>query len=941
VDRTVTILLVEDNPADVRLIQETLTSVPDFPFSLEQASKLSTGIEQLTTQDPDVILLDLMLPDSHGLDTFTKIQAQAPQKPIIVLSGLNDQDLADKAVRKGAQDYLVKGQIDGDLLVRAIHYAIERKQSEVVLRRRTRELELLNRAGQTLSSILNLDQVLATVLEEVRHLLGVMAASVWLIAPETGELVCRQATGSQNEIVRGWRLAPGEGLVGWVVRNGKSLIVPDVQTDERHSKRVDQETGLPLRSVLSIPLKAKQKVIGVLQVADTDIACFDTADLELLEPLAAAAAIAIENAQLYAETDRLRAFNENIVQSLEEGILLEDVAGQITFVNRKAAELLGYKPEELIGRHWADIVAPGHQADIEAGGTNPAEGTVIRYETVLLAQDGRLISAIVSARWLYEEGRLAGVLSAFTDISARRRAEEALRESEEKYRTLFESSPESIILVSPDGTILDCNDTTAEITGMPREEMIGKPAADLGLLQEEDISPQLATLSQIAGGEKASPYELKIREGKDARWLEIFPTPLTKTGDLYAIQIITRDVTKRRWTEEKIRQRNEELTALNAIAAAVSQSLDQQAVLKAALQETMLALNAEGGIVYLFDKDSQSFTPTIHHGLSPQVLEEIGTLKLGAGSSERAVKSGQPLFVADVAQESHTIVQEGWQSLISVPLESAGNTVGVMTIVSHEKDRFGPERLGMLSAIGNQIGVAIENAQLFEAVNLGRERLQILSQRLVEVQENERRYIARELHDEIGQYLTGLKLVLDMATRSPGGDGNDNLKEALALADELMAQVRNLSLDLRPTMLDDLGLLPALLWHCGRYTDQTGVHVDLRHTNLEEQRFRSEVETAAYRIVQEALTNVARHAEVDKAVVRLWIEQDALSVQVTDQGTGFNPDNPLISDTSSGLVGMRERAVLLGGELTIESAPGAGTCLTAKLPLGDTTEQQE
>jgi signal transduction histidine kinase len=224
---------------------------------------------------------------------------------------------------------------------------------------------------------------------------------------------------------------------------------------------------------------------------------------------------------------------------------------------------------------------------------------------------------------------------------------------------------------------------------------------------------------------------------------------------------------------------------------------------------------------------------------------------------------------------------------------------------------------------------------------LGRERLQILSQRLVEVQENERRYIARELHDEIGQYLTGLKLVLDMATRSPGGDGNDNLKEALALADELMAQVRNLSLDLRPTMLDDLGLLPALLWHCGRYTDQTGVHVDLRHTNLEEQRFRSEVETAAYRIVQEALTNVARHAEVDKAVVRLWIEQDALSVQVTDQGTGFNPDNPLISDTSSGLVGMRERAVLLGGELTIESAPGAGTCLTAKLPLGDTTEQQE
>ena len=944
-EKAVRILLVEDNPADVRLIQETLAGVPDFPFSLEQASKLSAGIGQLTVQDPDVILLDLRLPDSRGLDTFTKIQAQAPQKPIVVLSGLDDQDLADRAVREGAQDYLVKGQMDGNLLVRAIHYAIERKQSEVVLRRRARELELLNRAGQTLSSILNLDQVLATVLEEVRHLLGVMAASIWLIDPETDELVCRQATGPQNETVRGWRLVPGEGLAGWVVRNGKSLIVPDVQADGRHSKRVAQETGLALRSVLSIPLKAKQRVIGVLQVVDAEIARFGAADLELLEPLAAAAAIAIENAQLYAETDKLRAFNENIVQSLEEGILLEDAAGQITFVNRKAAELLGYKPEELIGRHWADIVAPGHQADIEAGGTSPAEGIVIRYETVLLAQDGRLIPAIVSARWLYEEGRLAGVLSAFTDISAHRQAEEALRESEEKYRTLFESSPESITLVDPDGTVLDCNDTTATITGVPREEMIGKPVTALGLLSEEDTLQQLAILSQIAAGKKVSPYELKIREGKDARWLEVFPTPLTKTGDLYAIQVIIRDVTKRRWAEEKIRQRNEELTAINAIAAAVSQSLDLQAVLKAALQETLLALNTEGGIVYLFDKDSQSFTPAVHHGLSPQVLQEIGEFKLGEGPSGRAVQSGQPLFVPDIAQDSRnaipTAIQESWRSLVSVPLESAGKPVGMMTVLSRDKGRFSPERLSMLSAIGNQIGAAIENAQLFEAVHLGRERLQILSQRLVEVQENERRYIARELHDEIGQYLTGLKLVLDMATRSPGGDGDDNLNEALALADELMAQVRNLSLDLRPTMLDDLGLVPALLWHCGRYTDQTGVHVDFRHTHLEGRRFRSEVETAAYRIAQEALTNVARHAAVDNVTVRLWVEQDALSVQVIDQGAGFDPDDPLISDTSSGLVGMRERAVLLGGELTIESAPGAGTCLSAKLPLGGTAERQE
>lgn len=941
---TIRILLIEDKPSDAQLIQEMLANVEGFSFSLELAGQLSTGLEQLAKGSIDVVLLDLMLPDSHGLDTFTTAHSQASHVPIIVLSSLNDEMLAAQAVRKGAQDYLVKGQVDGNLLARAIRYAVERArieasrtQSEEALRRRTRELELLNRASQALSSTLDLDQVLITVLEEVRRLLGVVATSVWLIDPETDELFCRQATGPQNEIVRGWRLASGEGLAGWVARTGESLIVPDIRADERHSTKVDQETGLTLRSVLSVPLRVKQEVIGVLQVVDAEVGRFDATDLELLEPLAAEAAIAIENARLYAETDKLRAFNENIVQSLEEGILLENAAGEITFVNRKAAELLGYTSEELAGRHWADIAVPGRQANIETGGDDSAEGVIIRYETALLTKDGRQMPVIVSARWLYEEGRLAGVLSAFTDITARRQAEAALRDREEQYRTLFESSPESITLLDLDGKILDCNDATAQITGMPKEQMVGRPFTGLGLLREEDIPWQLATLSKLAKGEEAGPYELKIREGKEARWLEVFPVALKKDGAVYALQVIARDITKRRWAEEKIKQRNEELTVLNTIAAAVSQTLELQEVLKAALQETMMVLNAEGGIVYLFDEDSQSFVPTTHRGLSPDVLEEMSRFKLGEGLLGRTAQNRHPLSIPDIARDPKAAIPAAisadWRSLVGVPLETVGETVGVMAILGREEGKLAPERLSMLTAIGNQVGVAIENAQLFEAVSLGRERLQILSQRLVEVQESERRYIARELHDEIGQALTGLKLVLDMAARSPGEGISESLREALTLVDGLMTQVRDLSLDLRPTMLDDLGLLPALLWHCGRYTDQTGVHVDFRHTNLEGHRFGPKVETAAYRIVQEALTNVARHADVDQVTVRLWAEQETLNVQIEDQGAGFDPERAIVAEESSGLVGMRERAVLLGGELTIESTPGVGTRLIAELPL--------
>jgi signal transduction histidine kinase len=212
------------------------------------------------------------------------------------------------------------------------------------------------------------------------------------------------------------------------------------------------------------------------------------------------------------------------------------------------------------------------------------------------------------------------------------------------------------------------------------------------------------------------------------------------------------------------------------------------------------------------------------------------------------------------------------------------------------------------------------------------ERQQTLSRRLLEAQEAERRHLARELHDEVGQQLTGLRLLLKQS--AGGAPAGPSLDEALALLDGLLARVRDLSFDLRPALLDHLGLLPALLWLFERYTAQTGVAVDFKHTALE-RRFEPTVETAAYRVVQEALTNVARHAGVSTVSVRVWAEADALTVQVEDPGAGFDP-GAVLGGVAHGLTGMQERVALLGGELTIDSAPGAGTHLAARLPLHGT-----
>jgi PAS domain S-box-containing protein len=224
---------------------------------------------------------------------------------------------------------------------------------------------------------------------------------------------------------------------------------------------------------------------------------------------------------------------------------------------------------------------------------------------------------------------------------------------------------------------------------------------------------------------------------------------------------------------------------------------------------------------------------------------------------------------------------------------------------------------------------------------LSRRRLRVLSRRLVEAQEAERRRIARELHDEVGQVLTGLKLSLEMADRrAAGGDGTAApLAEAKGLVNGLMARVRALSLDLRPTMLDDLGLLPALLWQFEQYAARTGVRVDFEHAGLE-RRFRPEVETAAYRIAQEALTNVARHAGVAEVRVRLWADGTKLGLRVEDRGAGFDAAEALAGRVTGGLSGMRERAALLRGKLALESAPGRGTALAVELPL-DTPSRRE
>lgn len=213
------------------------------------------------------------------------------------------------------------------------------------------------------------------------------------------------------------------------------------------------------------------------------------------------------------------------------------------------------------------------------------------------------------------------------------------------------------------------------------------------------------------------------------------------------------------------------------------------------------------------------------------------------------------------------------------------------------------------------------------------EKLKALSRRLLQVQEEERRAMALELHDEIGQSLNALKLLLGRQIRRSDGKFRNALVHLSDLTSDILEQVRQVSLDLRPRMLDDLGLLSALVWYFHRYTDRTGVKVNFQHKGFD-RMFSQYVNNQVYRVVQEALTNVSRHAAVDMVEVQAEVDEEILRLKIEDKGKGFDMTNQPIS-SSVGIEGMRERIRLLGASLTINSAPGHGTRLVLEIPLQD------
>jgi signal transduction histidine kinase len=275
-------------------------------------------------------------------------------------------------------------------------------------------------------------------------------------------------------------------------------------------------------------------------------------------------------------------------------------------------------------------------------------------------------------------------------------------------------------------------------------------------------------------------------------------------------------------------------------------------------------------------------------------------------------------------------------SWMGVPLFVRGEVAALLTLSRREPAAFDGEHVRLAETIVSQESLAIENAILHEQVEASKVRLRTLSLRLVEAQERERRRVARELHDEAGQALASLRFGLRVLEReaAEGGAVAPHVADLVRTTDAVIDGLHRLAADLRPATLDHLGLEAALRQYCRSAGSQFGLTVRFKAVGLTGERLPTALETALYRVVQEAMTNVVRHAAATQVDVLAQRRGDRVMVMVEDDGVGFvpQPDEP---GEHCGLLGLQERAEALGGTLTIETAPGAGTTVVVEVPRGE------
>jgi len=918
------ILLVEDNRADAALLREMLDDGTGA-FSVVWADRLQAALDRFTDETFSAALLDLSLPDSHGLPTFERLQEVARNIPIIIVTGREDEQLAISAIRQGAQDYLVKDGLTGRAITRAITYAMDRKRSEKALRRSEARFRLLSETAAKLLAAENPQTVVNDLCRGVMAHLDCQFFFNFMAdegrgSPLPGGLRLNACAGIPDDEARkiAW-LEYGSAVCGCAARDGCRIVAEDVQ--HTPDPRTELIKGYGIRAYACHPLQVPGRVMGTLSFGTNTRDRFSDDELAVMKTVADQVAVAMQRLQAQQVIERAKNEWERTFDSVPDLIAILDERHRIVRVNRAMAERLGVTPGACVGLacyeslHGCGTPISGcpHVLTLADGQAHTAEVREARLNGDFLVTTSPLRDAA---------GRLTGAVHVARDITEQKRAEEAVRtlqqrEKEDAIRIAWGQSAidtinvmrEGVALLEIDGTILSVNPAVERLTGLVGGAIVGRNL--------ETLLPDFMTGADL---NTARHGLVVLRRGHvpDLPPLRLTRPDRTSFLVLPSVSLMTAPEGGRRVAVLSLN----DVTALHEMSRGLELSEQKYRELVQSANSIIMRITPDHAITFFNEFAQKFFGYEAKDVVGKNVL---GTIVPEVDSEGRNLR--ELMNAITVAPELHANNE-------NENMRKDGRRVWV-----HWSNRAVRDDQGNVVEI-LCVGADITNRREMEKDALRyQQRLRELTERLAGAEEEDRWRISRYIHDTIIQNLSLSSIRLGSIAKplvdSDLTEEAEKVRQVRVLLDQATDECRMVMSDLTPALLYELGLIPALNDLAHQLEVKHGARMLVEHDGLEVS-LQPALRGLVFQSVRELVMNALKHAGPCEIRVDVSHGTRDLVVRVADDGKGFDPVAAAARSHEHGgfgLFNIRQRLEGLGGRIEIESAVGKGTRATIVVPV--------
>lgn len=636
-----------------------------------------------------------------------------------------------------------------------------------------------------------------------------------------------------------------------------------------------------------------------------------------------------------------------VLDNLPDGLFTMDKEGRIDYFNPAAERITGVPAPEALGMHCRHLFKTTTcQIDAAKKNNIPMEKNLYNREFSVTTQNGRTLHLTSSISALKDDaGNITGGLQVFKDTSGRKALENSLRLSERKYRRIFEGSKDMIFITSSDGAIKEINQAAVDLMGYEsKDEILANDSVEA--LYDNPMHWQVFKM-QIDRYGFAKDFEARFRRKDGTHMHGLLSGNAIRNqddGEIVGYEGIVKDITARMDAIRNLKRSHRELLLLNAVALVMNTTQDLNGILQTALKNVLEVLNLQTGGIFLIDPERSIFSLSVQQGLSPW----------GEGIGERLVLNDQDLMKAllekDLTLEPKSSFppftaslkggENKWtRGLTCFLITAKKKASGFLALGLPPKKQLTDQDLHLLGSLANFLGGAIEKTRLIRIVHDHREELKGLTARLFQSQEEERRRIAGELHDEAGQALTGINFTMETIQKSLPPEQeplNGLISEVKKQLNRTYQGLRLLSYRLHPALLSDLGLEPALDSYLTGISKRTKLEIHFKMVGFKE-RLDPGIETMLYRLSQEALNNTLKHAKARHFRLTIIKSYPHIIFSAEDDGVGFDAGEFTKKRKTLGLLSMRERVSMAGGHFSLRSAHGKGTRIRIKTPFSESS----